>query len=54
MEKIWVLAEVTIYKVKDHLSPQFKLIDEWVQDSNTHIWLNIVTAFCIGHGPLFS
>jgi hypothetical protein len=54
MEKSGVLVEVTIYKVKDHLSPQFKLIDERVQDSNTHIWLNFVTAFCIGHGPLFS
>ena len=48
MEKILVLAKVTIYKVKDRLSPQFKLIYEWVQDFVNHILLNDVTVFIFG------
>ena len=48
MEKILVLAKVTIYKVKDRLSPQFKLIYEWVQDFVNQILLNDVTVFIFG------
>jgi hypothetical protein len=56
MEISGVLAEITIYNVKDRLSRQFKLINEWLQDLIPQIWLNFVTvsAPSIGLGPLFS
>jgi hypothetical protein len=54
MEKILFLAKVTIYKVKDRLSPQFKFIYEWVQDLVNQILLNDATVFIFGLGPLFS